>query len=285
MTRLNPIGIITFERKKAVEEAVRGVVTDPRFKGAAFCVNRDIMSFPRMPVRNMAEGEFLRKIRVLVSFGGDGTFLSAARLAARLPIPLIGVNMGGLGFLTDVPAIGAKDELFRILNGEYLLEKRMMFDITLRRAGRPIVSDLCLNDVVIKGSKLFSSSVFQGPELVSGYNADGIIFSTPTGSTAYNMAAGGPIVHPLLDCVIITPICSHSLTQKPIVSSIGRPITLRIRDRKARMTLSIDGKKNVPVRENDEVVVARSRMVTTILKPKHAEIFENLREKLNWGRP
>lgn len=285
MKPLNPVGLIAFDTKKIILDAIRRVVSDPRLKRVDFHFNRDILRIPDIRATSLSETNFIRKIRVLVSFGGDGTFLSAARLVARHSIPLVGVNMGGLGFLTDVPAESAGDELFRILNGEHRLEERMMFDVCLKRKGRLVLSDICLNDVVIKGSRLFDLSVSQGSRPLSSYHADGLIVSTPTGSTAYSMAAGGPIVHPTLECVIITPLCSHSLTQKPIVSAVKNPVVLTIRERRARMSLTIDGKKTFACRDQDEIIVSRSRRVTVILKPRRADFFENLREKLNWGQP
>ncbi|OGS34654.1 MAG: hypothetical protein A2293_03020 [Elusimicrobia bacterium RIFOXYB2_FULL_49_7] len=284
MKRFRHVGIIAFDNKKGVESAIRQVLADSRFKACSFYFNRDIMALTVPGAQPLVQEAFLKKIDLLISFGGDGTFLSAARLVARGDIPLIGVNMGGLGFLTDVPADKVNTVLEAMLNGQYVTEKRRLFEVSLRREGKTLLSDLCLNDTAIKGERLCHLSLFQGQELISGYNADGMIVATPTGSTAYSMAAGGPIVHPLLDCVILTPICSHSLTQKPVVSSIDKPILLRINEKKAVLMLSVDGKKNIPLKEGDEIRVARSRFQTTLLKPKGMTFFQMLRTKLNWGK-
>lgn len=273
MRSLNHIGIFTIDAKKSVREAVDRLVRDPDFRDLRF-YRLTLLSPPAS----------LKRARVLVSFGGDGTLLSAARLVAKSNIPLIGVNMGGLGFLTDVPAEEANRELRKIFKGHYIREKRMMFDVCLTRQGRIVSQDICLNDAVIKGNRLFNLSVLLGREPVSAYNADGMIVSTPTGSTAYSMAAGGPIVFPTLDCMILTPICSHSLTQKPIVCAAGKPAVLRIPDTRAKIALSIDGKINHALRPGDEIRIARSRYTTVLLKPKNVTYYSILRKKLRWGK-
>jgi len=283
MKTLKNIGIIAFEKKKQIEETLKAIVSDEDFEKHRFYLNRDVFSFKMRGLAQLPARAFLKKIDVLVSFGGDGTFISAARMVRGTDIPLIGVNMGSLGFLTDIPASGAASALKRIFSGRYTREKRMMFEVTLKRKGKVIARDICLNDAVLKGNRLFNLSVHCGTELVSAYNADGLIVSTPTGSTAYSMASGGPIVYPTLECAIITPICSHSLTQKPIVSSIAKPILLRINDKRAEIMLYIDGKDNVVVKDGDEIGISRSGFVTTLLKPEEITYFSLLRKKLHWG--
>jgi NAD+ kinase len=283
MKTLKNIGIIAFEKKKQIEETLRAIVSDEDFRSNRFFLNRDVFSFKMRGLALLPARAFLKKIDVLVSFGGDGTFISAARMVRGTDIPLIGVNMGSLGFLTDIPASGAALALKRIFSGRYTREKRMMFEVTLKRKGATIARDICLNDAVLKGNRLFNLSVHCGTELVSAYNADGLIVSTPTGSTAYSMASGGPIVYPTLECAIITPICSHSLTQKPIVSSISTPIILRINDKRAQIMLYIDGKDNLILKDGDEICISRSGFVTTLLKPEEITYFSLLRKKLHWG--
>lgn len=284
MKPLRNIGIIAFDKKKAVEEAILNLVRDPGFKNCRFFCDRAINRFSASAIAPLASDKFIRKIDALVSFGGDGTFLSAARLVHAAQVPLVGVNMGGLGFLTDVSALNANRELRRIFDGHYSKEARRLFDVSLVRKNRTLVSDVALNDAVVKGNRLFHLTVWHGRQLVSAYNADGLIVATPTGSTAYCMAAGGPIADPTLECAIIAPICSHSLTQKPIVLSMNRPITLTLAHGRAKTTLTIDGKRVVPLLEGDTMVISRSRSVTTLLKPLDFDYFGMLRKKLSWGR-
>ncbi len=283
MQKLKDIGIIAFEKKKEIEETIQGIVSHPDFKGNRFYVDRNTLVHKIIGLEGLTNKAFLEKIDVLVSFGGDGTFISAARLVRGTGIPLIGVNMGSLGFLTDIPVSGVAEALRKILHGHYSKEMRLMFDVVVKRKGKTIVKEICLNDAVIKGSRLLKLTVSFGDELVSAYNADGLIVATPTGSTAYSMASGGPILYPTLKCAIITPICSHSLTQKPIVSSINRPITLRINDSRVKASLIVDGKNDYPLCDNDEVTVSYSRCKTVLLKPKGITYFQVLRKKLNWG--
>lgn len=284
MKPLVHIGLIAFERKKAIEEVVQFLLSSDEFSKNRFYACQKAFPFRIKGIKPLPEKTFLQKIEALVSFGGDGTFISAARLAGGSGVPLIGVNMGSLGFLTDIPAISAPQSLKAIFGGAYSRETRLMFDVAVKRKGKVIVRDLCLNDVVIRANRLFNLSVYCGKELVSAYNADGMIAATPTGSTAYSMAAGGPIVYPTLDCVILTPICSHSLTQKPMVSSIGEPITLRIEDNRAKLSFLVDGKGDYGLCEDDEVELKRSAFRTMLLKPRDITYFKILRRKLNWGR-
>ncbi|MFH0922193.1 MAG: NAD(+)/NADH kinase [Fibrobacterota bacterium] len=284
MKPLRKIGIITFIKKAAVNEAILRLADDPAFADCCFFYDRGINRFSHPRLNGLASNRFPGALDALVSFGGDGSFLSASRLVLAAKVPLVGVNMGGLGFLTDVPVNHANIELRRIFDGRYFKESRRMFDVSLLRSGRTCLAEVCLNDAVVKGERLLNFSVSHGQKLVSVYNADGLIVATPTGSTAYCMAAGGPIADPALECAIIAPICSHSLTQKPIVLSMKRPVAITLTRGRAKAALMVDGKRVVPFHEGDTVVIARSRSVTTLLKPLNFDYFGMLRKKLNWGR-
>jgi len=284
MKRLRNIGLIAFDKKEPIRNAVLRLAGDPGFRNCRFFFDRAINRFSHPRLTGLPSRVFPDALDALVSFGGDGSFLSAARRMIGTGVPLVGVNMGNLGFLTDVPAASANAELLRIFDGKYFRETRRMFDVTLVRNRRAVMSDVALNDAVVKGNRLFNFSVSHGEKPVSGYNADGLIVSTPTGSTAYGMAAGGPIADPTLDCAIISPICSHSLTQKPIVLSMDRAVTLAVEHDRVKTKLIVDGKHVVPLRPGDAVVITRSRSVTTLLKPLNFDYFGMLRKKLNWGR-
>jgi len=285
MKKLQSIGLIAFDRKKQIEETIGALVSDALFSKQDFYCSQTAFPFNLKGMTALPEKEFLKAIDVLVSFGGDGTFISAARLAIGAGIPLVGVNMGGLGFLTDVPARNAKPVLKAIFDGHYSTEKRSFLDVEVKRNQKRLFTDRLLNDTVVKGDRLFKFTVDHGTKLLSAYTADGLIVSTPTGSTAYSMAAGGPIVCPTLDCVIVTPICSHSLTQKPIVTSIHEPLCISIEDKRALITMSVDGKSTLSLKTGDEIHIRRSRKGVTLLKPLNTDYYERLREKLNWGRP
>ena len=285
MKPLKRIGLVAFDRRKAVGATLNALVRDPVFAGLRFFSVRGLLPSGLKGVAALPAARFGRSVDVAVSFGGDGSFISAARLVTAARTPLVGVNMGTLGFLTDVPAQEARPILARIFSGHCRVERRMMFDVSLLRKGRAVFSDLCLNDAVVRADRLFHLAAFQGPRLISFFNADGLVVSTPTGSTAYSMAAGGPIVQPTLQCAVVTPLCSHSLTQKPIVSAVNEPLVLRLEDRRVPVSLVVDGKARVRVLPGDDIVVRRSASVTTLLRPEGVDFYGALRNKLCWGRP
>ncbi|MBL8027542.1 MAG: NAD(+)/NADH kinase [Fibrobacteres bacterium] len=283
MKPLKNVGLLAFDRRKAIADRMREIASDPSFKKVRFfgCKGNPVPTHPKITLLPIAA--FLKKIDAAVSFGGDGTFISAARLIRESRIPIVGVNMGTLGFLTEIPVRNSHEALKEMFAGKYVSERRMTFHVDLVRKGKCIHEDTCLNDVVIKGSKLIRLSMLQEKEPVSAFNADGLIVSTPTGSTAYSLAAGGPIVDPTLDCVIVTPLCSHSLTQKPVVTGIRKSLTVCVDDPDVKAELTIDGKICFPIRTGDRITISRSNIATTILRPRGSSYFDILRRKLNWG--
>jgi NAD+ kinase len=218
-------------------------------------------------------------------FGGDGTLLAAARLTAERGTPILGINFGSLGFLTEVKLEEAQPALEALLSGNYQLEERMLLEVDVARGGQSVNRFRALNDVVInKGAlaRIIEMEVMVDEQLVTVFRADGLILSTPTGSTAYSLSAGGPILHPTLDAVIITPICPHTLTNRPVVVAERSKLSVTLLHGSDVM-LTVDGQVGIPLEALDRLTVERSRATIRLVQPAGSKFFKTLREKLKWG--
>ncbi len=225
------------------------------------------------------------QVDLLVVLGGDGTLLSMARAVGDLGIPIVGVNLGGLGFLTATTLDQMVPALDALLRGELVIEERMMLTARVRRDGEVVGMWLALNDAVITKaamSRIINLAVSVEGQYATAYRADGLIISTPTGSTAYSLSAGGPILYPTMDGIVLTPICSHTLTNRPIVV----PGTLRVEVTlltPQEVMLTIDGQVGVPLRERDVVEVGRAPSAIRLVRFPQKHFFSVLRTKLKWG--
>ena len=222
---------------------------------------------------------------LLLVLGGDGTLLSMARMVGDLGVPILGVNLGGLGFLTALTL----DELFPALEAylrdELVIEDRMLLEARVYRQGERLGEYAALNDVVITKSamsRIIRLEVAVDGDFATGYRADGLILSTPTGSTAYCLSAGGPIVFPTMDAVVLTPICSHTLTNRPIVLPATQRISIRLLTDQDVM-LTLDGQVGFALKANDTVEVRRAAARTRLLRVPQKHFFSVLRTKLKWG--
>jgi NAD+ kinase len=222
----------------------------------------------------------------LVVLGGDGTLLAASRLLEK-PIPVLGVNFGSLGFLTEITLAELYPALQGVLDGRYQHEERRLLRAVVRRQGRPEVTSDVLNDVVITKagpSRIIEIDVSVDGLFVSSFRADGIIVSSPTGSTAYNLAAGGPILHPTLPAVVVTPICPHMLTNRPLVVSDEARVEVRLRaGRDVEVYAALDGQETFAFSDGDYVAVTGSPRRLKLVKAPGRDYYEVLRTKLKWG--
>jgi len=224
----------------------------------------------------------------VVVLGGDGTLLGASRLMATdRPVPILGVNFGSLGFLTEITLAELYPTLESVLEGRYRYEERRMLRGCVRREGQPDVIDDALNDVVVTKatlSRIIELDVSVDGLFVSTFRADGLIVSSPTGSTAYNLAAGGPILHPTLPAIVLTPICPHMLTNRPLVVSDGSAIEVRLRSpQDGEVHLTFDGQRGFPMGRQDSVQVTRSPRTLRLVTAAGRDYFAVLRTKLKWG--
>ena len=245
---------------------------------------------PPSPGRRTAEKRALvDEVDMVLVLGGDGTLLGMAdRIGeAQSSIPILGVNFGGLGFLTEITLPELYPSLEAALTNRAHVEARLMLRSTTVRGGATFARHIVLNDVVItKGtrSRMIDLSVWVGEEFVTRVKADGLIVATPTGSTAYNLAAGGPIVQPSVDALIVTPIAPHTLTNRPIVIPTTSPVRVQPRmDDRDEVFVTFDGQAELPLRSGDEIQVCRAEQPLRLIRPSTRSYFEVLRRKLKWG--
>jgi NAD+ kinase len=221
-----------------------------------------------------------------VVLGGDGTLISAARLIGGREIPILGVNLGSLGFLTEITLDELYPSLESCLSGDYRTSARMMVSVTVERNGETICAHRVLNDVVInKGAlaRIVDMETLVNDHYLTTYKADGLIISSPTGSTGYCLSANGPIVHPTLECLTITPICPHTLTNRPIVLEPTAVVIVRLISKNEDVFLTLDGQVGVELKCGDMIRVGRAEHRTKLVMSKSKDYFEVLRTKLKWG--
>lgn len=242
----------------------------------------DRIEFPKQVKLGRMEEE-LSRADILVCFGGDGTILHAARDATLHDVPVIGVNMGSVGFMAELER-GELSLLSRLAVGDYRTEGRMMLDIRLVRGEKVLMEDLALNDAVIsKGSiaRVAELEVYADDVLVSSMTGDGVIVSSPTGSTAYSMAAGGPIVEPTAHSVIVTPVCAHQLAARSMVLDAERTITVQLpRGSRKHLNLAIDGGKAIRLTGNERVEIRRSDRETKLIRLTDRNFYQIVNQKL-----
>jgi NAD+ kinase len=222
---------------------------------------------------------------LVVVLGGDGTLLSVARSLAE-GVPILGVNLGSLGFLTEISRGELYPSLVKVLEGHYQIEERPLLDVELTRSGGGRATWRVFNDaVVMKGalSRIIELSLRVEGNLVARFRADGLIVASPTGSTAYNLSAGGPIVHPLLPVVLLTPICPHALTLRPVVVPAEATVELTLETDHEEVFLTLDGQEGTSLALRDTVRVSRSQRVTRMVKVGGRTFYDSLRGKLRWG--
>jgi NAD+ kinase len=228
----------------------------------------------------------LREFDLLLVLGGDGTILSAARMIYPLPLPILGVNFGSLGFLAETTVESVYPVLEQVLSGKAWRQPRMMLQVSTADArGREAERTHGLNDLVLReaGGRAVQIEAMISGSLLGEFRADGIIVATPTGSTAYSLSAGGPIVEPTLNTLIATPICPHTLSIRPLVFPAGQTAEFRVRPIETEVTLMVDGQVTLQFRPGDTVRVRRATRPIHFLQVKERTFYEVLRAKLRWG--
>jgi NAD+ kinase len=280
------IGIISRPRRSDL-----AVVVPPLLKWLAA---RGIQTFIDEETANClpdgSKGETRQRVadasQLLIVLGGDGTLLAAARLAAPRGIPVLPINMGSLGFLTNFTLAELHPALDDTLEGRFSLSERVLISVELERAGRVIDAQRVLNEVVInKGAlaRMIELELIIDGGFVCRYRADGLIVSTPTGSTAYSLSAGGPIVHPAVESFVITPICPHMLSDRPLVIPDSCAIEMKLSGNTESVFLTLDGQRGIPLQPTDTVRASRAKELLKLIQPPKKSYFEILRNKLKWG--
>ena len=226
------------------------------------------------------------KADVLLVLGGDGTMLNAARLAAERGIPILGVNMGGLGFLTEVRLEHLYPLLERVFANDFVLDERLMLRTHVHRHGETVAQGVVLNDVVVsKGTlaRMIELRIAIQGQFVTNLRGDGLIVSTPTGSTAYSLSAGGPVIFPSVSAVCITPICPHTLTNRPVLLPESSTVEIVIRAGDDLSYLTIDGQVGLDLNLDDRIRTRPAKHNVQIVQPRRVRFFEVLRSKMKWG--
>jgi NAD+ kinase len=244
-----------------------------------------VEAFDLAPVKGTTLEDIPDQADIILVFGGDGTMLRVARSIRGRAAPILGVNLGSLGFLTETTLEDLYPALERVLEGKHSLDRRDMLKISVCRGGEEVENHHALNDAVINSgalARLIHMDAFVEEDYIATFPADGMIISTPTGSTAYSLSAGGPVLYPQLDSVVMTPICSHTLTNRPLVIPAQSNIRVVVKAGKEVM-LTIDGQIGVPLEEGDEVRCTRSEYGVELIQAGRKDFFDVLREKLKWG--
>lgn len=246
------------------------------------------MEFPGIPVEEMPEAQFGEAAELVVAIGGDGTMLYASRLVAGRDVPLLGINRGRLGFLADITPGEMLRRLDEVLAGHYDEDRRLMLAAAIDNGDSAPRRALALNDVVLQkrdGGRMLDFENWVNGAYVNTHGGDGLVIATPTGSTAYALSGGGPIVHPSLEAITLVPICPHTLSDRPIVIRADARIEVRVLERPdTRAEVSCDGKPLGELAAGQRLLVQAAKEKVVLIHPRGHDYFRLLRSKLHWGR-
>ena len=279
---MKTIAIVARPKKDEVTQFAKALLE--RYPDREFLVQTHLAEPLGRPA--VSDEELSRRAELIIVLGGDGTLIYGARMLKGRPVPILGVNMGSLGFMTEVPVADAFATLDAVLAGRGRIESRMKLSCRLFRDDALVLEDEVLNDVVINKSalaRIADHETWLDGAFVATYRADGVIFSTPTGSTAYSLSAGGPIVHPSIDCVIVTPICPHALTQRPIVVPGDQLVRVKLTSDVSDVFVTIDGQAGQALKKGDRIEIQRSLNRVMLVRNPQLDYFAILRQKLRWG--
>jgi NAD+ kinase len=274
------VGIVLKEKSERAKQA-SAILTD-------YLTSKNIEYFVAYSKEDGIDPDVKDKIPhcdLSVAFGGDGTLLFAARVFSAYGIPIAGINLGGLGFITEFREEEVLDCVECFLNGQHGYEHRMMLDVRIQRGGEVLRDESGLNDLVVSSggiSRLLEFEVSSGNRFIGSYRADGIIIATPTGSTGYSLAAGGPIVEPTMNALILCPICPHALGARPLVLPGEEELHIRVLSQQRTVTATIDGQIAIDLKDGDEVQVLKSNRITKLVSVEKRSFFDIVREKLAW---
>ena len=285
--RIGTIGVVTKPFQPEISKVVRPLLDWFAERGIRGILENETARLIGRPDVGVTSETLGSESELIVVVGGDGTLLAAARMLDGRDVPILAINHGSLGFLTAAPLTELYPDLERTLADDFTSDRRMMLETAVIRDGEKRGSYRALNDVVInKGTpaRIIEVEARVDNQYVSKFRADGMIVSTPTGSTAYNLSAGGPIVHPYLNALLLTPICSHTLTNRPIVLPDRARVTLSFKAEDGdAVQATIDGQIAIALERGDELEVAVSDATVRLIAPSGKNYFDVLRGKLKWG--
>jgi NAD+ kinase len=238
-------------------------------------------------ILELPHDQIAASVDLMLVLGGDGTMIATARMVGDREVPVLGINYGGLGYLAEFRIEELYHALESILSNNFRVDKRVMLDVELKRGDQSITRNRVLNDVVINKSalaRIIEIEAYLNQRFVNAFRADGLIISTPTGSTAYNLSAGGPVIFPSMNAVVITPICPFTLSNRPIVVPDDATIELLLKTDQEEVTLTLDGQVGFDLKVEDRVVIRKSNVTFNLVQPSNRNYFDVLRDKLRWGR-
>lgn len=278
------VGIIGKRNNTEVYGIVSDLVKWLDEKGVDYLLDSELGKNLKLK-KSVKQADIPKHVELVIVFGGDGTFLSVSKQVNEFDIPILGINSGGLGFLTEFTVNELYPIMEKIVKEDYEIEERGMLSASVYKKDKKFGSYTVLNDLVInngKVSRIIDLAIYAEGNHITTFKADGIIFSTPTGSTAYSLSAGGPIAHPTLPVTLITPICPHILTNRPLVVPNEMEITVKVLT-EGSSYLTLDGQETVKVGLNDEIKLKRSESTVKLVKSPFRDYFSILKTKLMWG--
>jgi len=284
--KFDSVGLIMNYKKEKTRETACKIIDWLNSKKLKVCIEGNRGKEIGKEELNCPTEKFLKEVDLIISLGGDGTLLRAARLAAAEDIPVFGVNLGGLGFLTQIGIDDLEKSLEKLYQGRYFLDERMMLSCTVKRREKEIKKFTTLNDVVIgKGAlaRIICLATYVNNDYVITYSADGLVVSTSTGSTAYSLSAGGPIVNPNINSIILTPICPHTLSARPFIIGENDQVKIKLESSEGKVMVTIDGQEGFILKPNDEVIIKKSDHKARLITFKEKSFYAILREKLRWS--
>jgi NAD+ kinase len=280
------VGITSKPKKPEIREIAPPLMQWLREREIEVFIDRETAATLEASERSWTRNEIPSYVDLVVVLGGDGTLLATARALNRRPVPILAVNLGGLGFLTVITEEELYATLETVLSGNFETDRRVQIDAEVLRSNEVISSLLALNDVVLnKGAiaRILDFDVWVDGKFVSTYKSDGLIVCTPTGSTAYSLAAGGPVMVPSVGAFAITPICAHTLSNRPIVLPDSSSVEVAVKSQRESVYLTVDGQVGIAVRSDDIVRMKKAGCCVELVQPAHKNYFEILRQKLKWG--
>ena len=283
---IRTIGIISKPKKEEIRQVVPPLIRWLEERKVKVLIDQETGSMLDRANPGIGRNELSSQVDMILVLGGDGTLLAAARVIDKKKIPILAINLGALGFLTGTALEEMYTSLEDVLAGKAKRQRRAQMQADVIRAGETISHFRALNDVVLNKAaiaRILDFDVLIDGGYAASYRADGLIFSTPTGSTAYSLAAGGPVVEPSVDALLITPICAHTLSNRPMVVPDSVTIEATIKTPRESVFLTVDGQVGVALRTDDTVRVSKSEYSVELIVPPRQTYFDVLRQKLKWG--
>ncbi len=281
---MKQLGVKANLKRPGAADVVRRLISWCRDSDVPLWLCEDLSGVATDSKHIVPSRELPKKSDIILSMGGDGTLLATARIVGDSGIPILGINIGSLGFLTEQTPVDLERTLRRVMDGDYTLQTRMM--LVAEISGREdIGTNFALNDIVVgrRDIRMINLALYSDGNYICSYAADGLIISTPTESTAYSLAVGGPILNPEMEAIIASPIAPHSLTSRPLIFSVGETLMLEVESHTDVVTLTIDGQVSAPLEYGDRVCIRKADFSVRLVRFAENSFYQVLRSKLQWG--